>query len=129
MGIAGRNAAILFALLCAGQPLNGGTPDTQSARAGVLGSFVADPNSVRGGLVEGAVPDAPVRLRARDAQTPSLEEVLARIARYVTDFNAKLAGIVAEEHYRQEIKHTATHTLLTFTALSAPTETSATSAK
>jgi hypothetical protein len=44
------------------------------------------------------------------AQEPSLEDVLARVARYVTDFHTKLSGIVAEEHYRQEIKHIAGRT-------------------
>ena len=41
------------------------------------------------------------------AQAPSLEEVLARTATYVGEFRRQLAGIVAEETYRQEIAHTA----------------------
>jgi hypothetical protein len=63
MGIAGRSAAVLVAILLAALPV-------RSA-----------------------------------AQEPSLEEVLARAAAYVSQFHEKLSGIVAEEHYRQEVKH------------------------
>ncbi|MFA5908799.1 MAG: hypothetical protein WC815_08490 [Vicinamibacterales bacterium] len=38
----------------------------------------------------------------QDAE-PSLEVVLARAAAYVTSYQAGLAGIVAEEHYRQNV--------------------------
>jgi len=41
------------------------------------------------------------------ARDPSLEEVLARTAGYVTKFYEQLSGIVAEEQYHQEIKHSA----------------------
>ena len=41
------------------------------------------------------------------AQAPTLEQVLAKAATYVGDFRRQLAGIVAEETYRQEIAHTA----------------------
>ena len=37
------------------------------------------------------------------AQEPSLEIVLARAARYVADYQQRLAAIVSEEHYRQQV--------------------------
>ncbi len=37
---------------------------------------------------------------------PSLEMVLARAATYVADYQKRLAGIVAEEHYRQNVQNT-----------------------
>ena len=40
------------------------------------------------------------------AQAPLLEDVLARAATYVGEFRRQLAGIVAEETYRQEIADT-----------------------
>lgn len=36
----------------------------------------------------------------------TLEEVLARAATYVADYQQRLAGIVAEEHYRQNVQST-----------------------
>lgn len=39
------------------------------------------------------------------AQEPSLDEVLARLATYVTTFQEQLSSIVAEESYSQEIKN------------------------
>jgi hypothetical protein len=39
-------------------------------------------------------------------QEPSLEVVLARAATYVADYSKRLAGIVAEEHYRQNVQTT-----------------------
>jgi hypothetical protein len=41
------------------------------------------------------------------AQEPSLEDVLARAATYVADFQRQLSGIVAEESYLQEVKPSA----------------------
>jgi hypothetical protein len=35
------------------------------------------------------------------APEPTLDTVLARAAAYVADYQKRLAGIVAEEHYRQ----------------------------
>lgn len=40
------------------------------------------------------------------AQEPSLDTVLARAGAYVTDYKKRLAGIVAEEHYRQNVVST-----------------------
>jgi len=40
---------------------------------------------------------------AASAQTPTLDEVLARAGRYVTEFERQLSGIVAEEQYVQEV--------------------------
>jgi hypothetical protein len=37
------------------------------------------------------------------APEPTLETVLARAAAYVADYQKRLAGIVAEEHYRQQV--------------------------
>ena len=37
------------------------------------------------------------------AQEPPLATVLARVADYVADYSKKLAAIVAEEHYRQQV--------------------------
>jgi len=37
---------------------------------------------------------------------PTIETVLARAAAYVTDYQTRLAGIVAEEHYRQNVTGT-----------------------
>ena len=37
------------------------------------------------------------------APEPTLESVLARAAAYVADYQKRLAGIVAEEHYRQQV--------------------------
>ena len=37
------------------------------------------------------------------AQEPSLEIVLGRAARYVADYQTRLAAIVSEEHYRQQV--------------------------
>ena len=42
-------------------------------------------------------------LSARQQAEPSLEVVLARAAAYVGSYQARLAGIVAEEHYRQNV--------------------------
>ena len=54
---------------------------------------------------------APVSTRA---QEPSLSEVLARAAEYVTDFRRQLSGIVAEESYEQQARTSATNTLRRF---------------
>jgi hypothetical protein len=43
---------------------------------------------------------------ARQEAAPTLETVLARAAAYVTDYQTRLAGIVAEEHYRQNVTGT-----------------------
>lgn len=40
---------------------------------------------------------------ARQDAEPTLDVVLARAAAYVTDYQTRLAGIVAEEHYRQNV--------------------------
>ena len=48
------------------------------------------------------------------AQEPSLTEVLARAADYVTDFRRQLSGIVAEESYEQRARTSATNTLRGF---------------
>lgn len=45
-------------------------------------------------------------LTARQDGEPTLETVLARAAAYVTDYQTRLAGIVAEEHYRQNVMAT-----------------------
>lgn len=37
---------------------------------------------------------------------PAMEVVLARVATYVADYQKRLAGIVAEEHYRQNVQTT-----------------------
>ena len=42
-------------------------------------------------------------LSARQQAEPSLDVVLARAAAYVGSYQARLAGIVAEEHYRQNV--------------------------
>jgi len=42
-------------------------------------------------------------LAARQESEPSLEVVLARAADYVTSYQTRLAGIVSEEHYRQNV--------------------------
>lgn len=42
-------------------------------------------------------------LSAAQDTGPSLETVLRRAAAYVTDYQSRLAGIVAEEHYRQNV--------------------------
>jgi hypothetical protein len=42
-------------------------------------------------------------LSARQETEPTLETVLLRAAAYVTDYQTRLAGIVAEEHYRQNV--------------------------
>src|SRR5687767_7907981 len=68
MGIAGRNVAVLLAMLLVAPPLRGATAE------------------------------------------PSLDDVLARAAAYVTKFHEKLSGIVAEEHYHQEIKQLTSRT-------------------
>jgi hypothetical protein len=39
------------------------------------------------------------------AQEPTLEVVLARAAAYVADYQKQLVGIVAEEHYRQNVQN------------------------
>lgn len=39
------------------------------------------------------------------AQEPTLEMVLARVAGYVSDYQKQLVGIVAEEHYRQNVQN------------------------
>lgn len=44
---------------------------------------------------------AAASLSAGQAAEPSLDTVLGRAAAYVTDYQSRLAGIVAEEHYRQ----------------------------
>ena len=41
-----------------------------------------------------------------DGGEPSLATVLARAATYVADYQTRLAGIVAEEHYRQNVQTT-----------------------
>lgn len=46
---------------------------------------------------------AMVSLAARQEATPSLDLVLARAADYVTSYQNRIAGIVAEEHYRQNV--------------------------
>ncbi len=46
---------------------------------------------------------AMVSLGARQADEPSLATVLERAAAYVTSYQTRLAGIVAEEHYRQNV--------------------------
>jgi hypothetical protein len=38
------------------------------------------------------------------AQQPGLDEVLARAAAYVTEFHRQLSGVVAEEHYIQDVR-------------------------
>jgi hypothetical protein len=43
---------------------------------------------------------------ARQDAGPTLETVLARAAAYVADYQTRLAGIVAEEHYRQNVMAT-----------------------
>jgi hypothetical protein len=45
-------------------------------------------------------------LSARQASGPTLAAVLAKAADYVTDYQSRLAGIVAEEHYRQNVTGT-----------------------
>ena len=45
-------------------------------------------------------------LAARQESEPSLEVVLARAADYVTSYQTRLAGIVSEEHYRQNVLST-----------------------
>jgi hypothetical protein len=45
---------------------------------------------------------AALSLSAQEAE-PTLDAVLARAAAYVTDYQSRLAGIVAEEHYRQNV--------------------------
>lgn len=45
-------------------------------------------------------------LSAGQAAEPSLDTVLARAAAYVTAYQGRLAGIVAEEHYRQNVMGT-----------------------
>ena len=40
------------------------------------------------------------------AQEPDLNTVLARVAAYVADYQKQLVGIVAEEHYRQNVQNT-----------------------
>jgi hypothetical protein len=45
-------------------------------------------------------------LPARQPAEPSLDTVLFRAAAYVTDYQGRLAGIVAEEHYRQNVMGT-----------------------
>jgi len=42
-------------------------------------------------------------LAAGQAAEPSLDTVLARAGAYVTEYQSRLAGIVAEEHYRQNV--------------------------
>ncbi len=42
-------------------------------------------------------------LAARQEAEPALDVVLARAAAYVTSYQTRLAGIVAEEHYRQNV--------------------------
>jgi hypothetical protein len=42
-------------------------------------------------------------LTARQGDEPTLDTVLGRAAAYVTTYQVKLAGIVAEEHYRQNV--------------------------
>lgn len=42
-------------------------------------------------------------LSARQDREPTLDTVLGRAAAYVTNYQVKLAGIVAEEHYRQNV--------------------------
>ena len=42
-------------------------------------------------------------LSARQEAPPSLDEVLDRAAAYVASYHARLAGIVSEEHYRQNV--------------------------
>ena len=44
------------------------------------------------------------------AQEPSLTEVLARAAQYVTDCREQLSGIVAEEAYEQRLRTPPTYT-------------------
>jgi hypothetical protein len=39
-------------------------------------------------------------------QEPTINEVLARAAAYVSDYQKQLVGIVAEEHYRQNVQNT-----------------------
>ncbi len=41
---------------------------------------------------------------AQGAQKPSLDEVLASATKYVTAFEGRLAGLVAEERYQQEVR-------------------------
>src|SRR5437879_4647659 len=38
------------------------------------------------------------------AQQPGLDEVLARAAAYVTGLHRQLSGVVAEEHYIQDVR-------------------------
>jgi len=38
-------------------------------------------------------------------EEPSLDVVLARVAEYVADYQKRLVGIVAEEHYRQNVQN------------------------
>ena len=45
-------------------------------------------------------------LSARQESGPTLAAVLAKAAEYVTDYQSRLAGIVAEEHYRQNVTGT-----------------------
>jgi hypothetical protein len=40
------------------------------------------------------------------AQAPKLDDVVARLGRYVADYGERLANVVAEETYRQEIPQT-----------------------
>ncbi len=47
-----------------------------------------------------------VRVLASDQSQPSLETVLARAAAYVASFSRQLSGIVSEEFYIQEVRHT-----------------------
>ena len=47
-----------------------------------------------------------VRVLSSDQSQPSLETVLARAAAYVASFSRQLSGIVSEEFYIQEVRHT-----------------------
>ncbi len=46
---------------------------------------------------------AATAMTARQEPEPALDQVLARAAAYVTSYQTRLAGIVAEEHYRQNV--------------------------
>jgi hypothetical protein len=49
---------------------------------------------------------AAVSLSANQPAEPTLETVLKKAAAYVTDYQTRLAGIVSEEHYRQNVMGT-----------------------
>ena len=76
MATAGRRAGVLVTAVLAALAWPSGVPNARSLRVGVRSA----------------------------AEEPSLATVLARVANYVGEFSERLAGIVAEETYIQEVK-------------------------